>query len=66
MNLDSLNLVELNAHELKEIEGGCEGCDMIGQAAKAVGNAIVETGKWVGGLLTGLGDGIREGIKDGV
>jgi len=58
--------VELNAQEVQETEGGCEGCDMIVTAAVAVGDAIVETGKWVGGLLTGLGDGIREGIKDGV
>jgi hypothetical protein len=44
-------------------EGGCEGCDMIVTAAVAVGSTIVETGKWVGGLLTGLGDRIREGIR---
>jgi hypothetical protein len=34
MNLDSLNLVELNAQEISIIDGGCWDCNPILHAAK--------------------------------
>ena len=63
-NLESFGVQELNTNEAINIAGGCEGCDMIVAGVVAVGNAIVEAGKWVLGLFAGMADGISDGLKD--
>jgi hypothetical protein len=65
MNLEKLNLVELNAQESQEVEGGspalswyliksyCRVCDN-------VRNAGIQFGL---GVMAGMGDGIRNGMS---
>ena len=59
MNLENLNLVELNAQEVQEVEGGCWDCKGLPQ----LWEATKTTGKAVLGFLAGVGDGIRAGME---
>lgn len=70
MNLENLNLVELNAQEICEVEGGGWISDVASDVADAV-VAQVELTIAVAevivlgtlGALAGLGDGLKEGAK---
>jgi hypothetical protein len=60
MNLENLNLVELNAQEVQEVDGG----DFPGwNYVVAYHNANVIAWKAGLGVLAGIGDGIRDALK---
>jgi hypothetical protein len=65
MNLENLNLVELNAQEVKDFDGGtyhCSACGAVALAQNAYGHGVnmLQIGL---GFLAGMGDGIRDGMK---
>ena len=51
MNLDNLNLVELNAQEVFQTEGGCWGCVPGG---RTIEKALHELGDFFEGIYAGL------------
>jgi hypothetical protein len=64
MNLENLNLVELNAQEVQEVEGGFPLIwHYAGQFCTAYEN-VRNAGILFGlGALAGVGDGIRSGMN---
>ena len=68
MNLEKLNLVELNAQEVKETEGGTTVWPIYNpfyHASTMFGVALTcaTTGLTILGGAAGLGDGIRNGMN---
>lgn len=61
MKLENLNLVELNAQESIEIDGGIGGLPQF-EYAGHIRRGIISCLSSLG-FLAGLGDGIRDGIK---
>ncbi|POS01009.1 hypothetical protein [Flavobacterium croceum] len=60
MNLENLNLVELNAQEVSNIDGG----DYPGYSFfLGVKDGFCSSCLQIAGALAGIGDGIRAGMK---
>ena len=60
MNLQNLNLVELNAQEKREVDGGRVSVIIINPHTW---ECLANAGLAVLGCLAGIGDGIRAGMK---
>ena len=56
MKLQNLEVKELSTREKIEIEGGCEACDIIVDAAVAVYDAVTD-------YATGWWNGIKAGLR---
>lgn len=66
MNLENLNLVELNAHEVKSVEGGTTNpYNPFYHASTIFGLALTSanTALTILGAAAGIGDGIRNGMN---